>query len=193
MAKPIRTFIAIRASQRVTSNVSRVVNRLAATDAEYNWVDSDNLHVTLNFVGDVVDVEIPELCKLIKNAVEPFEPFDLSLHGVDAFPSKEQPRILWIGTDEGTNELKELYTVLADVLHHWGVNRERKEYIPHMTLGRVKRGGRWNDDMLQLMHRLRNHDGGFCTVQEVVIYSSFMEKGGPTYTPMGRVKLLGSD
>jgi 2'-5' RNA ligase len=191
MAKPIRTFVALRASQRVTSNAVRVIDRLAATQAEYRWVEEENLHVTLNFVGDVVDVEVPELCKIIKNAVQDFEPFSLSLQGVNAFPSTDRPRILWIGVDEGTEELKKIYSVLADVLHHWGVNKERKEYIPHMTLGRISRGGRWNEEMMALMHRLRNHDGGFCQIQEVIVYSSYQDKGGPTYTPMSRIKLQG--
>lgn len=187
----IRTFIALKASQRVTNNVASVVRRLAATCDKYRWVEPENLHVTLNFVGDVVDIEVPELCKLIKNAIEPFESFELSLQGVDGFPSALEPRVLWIGVDEGKETLVSLYKALADVLHHWGVNKDRNEYVPHMTLGRVGRGGRWNEDLLNLVHKLRHHDGGFCHVSEVIVYSSYQERGGPTYTPMARVKLKG--
>lgn len=185
----IRTFIAIKASQRVNNNVAKVVGRLAAVCDQYRWVEPENLHVTLNFVGDVVDIEVPELCKLIKNAIEPLESFDMSLRGVSGFSSEKEPRVLWIGVDEGSENLKQLYQTLADVLHHWGVNKDRNEYIPHMTMGRVSRGGRWNDELLQLVHKLRNHDGGFCHVSEVVVYSSFMDPGGPTYTPMARIAL----
>lgn len=189
----IRTFIAVRASQRVNNNVARVIGRLGALSDGYNWVEPENLHVTLNFVGDVVDIEVPELCKLIKDAVEPLPAFDMSLQGVSGFPDVEQPRVLWIGVDEGGDRLRELYRVLEEVLHHWGVNKDRNEFVPHMTLGRIKRGGRWNDGLMELVHKLRNHDGGFCYVDEVVIFSSFLEKRGPTYTPMARVKLKGSD
>ena len=187
----IRTFIAIKTSQRVTNNVAKVIGRLAALSDQYRWVDADNLHVTLNFVGDVVDVEVPELCQLIKHAVEPFEPFELSLHGVSGFSSADEPRVLWIGVDEGAESLKLIYKSLADVLHHWGVNKDRNEYIPHMTLGRLKRGGRWNEELLGLVHKLRNHDGGFCHVEELIVYSSYLERSGPTYTPMARIKLKG--
>lgn len=190
MAK-IRTFIAVKASQRVTNNVSSVVNRLAATNDQYKWVEPENLHVTLNYVGDVVDVEIPELCTLIKNAIEALPSFDMSLQSVSGFSSAQEPRVLWIGVDEGQDALTEIYKTLADVLHHWGVNRDRNEYVPHMTLGRVGRGGRWNDDLLNLVHKLRNHDGGFCHVNEVIIYSSYLDRSGPTYTPMARVRLKG--
>ena len=185
----IRTFIAIRAAQRVNNNVSKVVGRLAATCDQYRWVEPENLHVTLNFVGDVVDVEVPELCKLIKEALQPFESFDMSLQGVSGFSSAEEPRTLWIGTDEGSDSLHAIYKALAGVLHHWGVNKDRNEYVPHMTLGRVARGGRWNEALLALVHKLRNHDGGFCHVDEVIVYSSYLDRSGPTYTPMARIKL----
>ena len=185
----IRTFIGVSASQRVTSNVARVVTRLAASDASYRWVVPENLHVTLNSVGEVRDTELPELLTLIKRTVENFSRFDLSLHGVDGFPNANEPRVIWIGVDEGQDPLREIYGALADKLHHWGVNRERKPYVPHMTLGRLARGGRWNESLLEKMHRLRNHDGGFCQVQEIVVYSSFLDRNKPTYTPMSRIKL----
>jgi 2'-5' RNA ligase len=187
----IRTFIAVNPAQRVNNNVSKVVGRLATLCDQYRWVEPENLHVMLNYVGDVVDIEIPELCKLIKNVVEPMGSFDMSLQGVSGFSSAEEPRTLWIGVDEGAEALRRLYKALEDVLHHWGVNKDRNEYVPHMTLGRVTRGGRWNEELLTLVHKLRNHDGGFWHVGEIVVYSSFQDRGGPTYTPMARVQLKG--
>lgn len=185
----IRTFIGVRASQRVTRNVASVVNRLSMKCDGYRWVVPENLHVTLNFVGDVVDIEVPELCKLIKEAIEPFDSFEMSLHGVSGFTNPAEPRVLWMGVDEGQEELTAIFNALAEVLHHWGVNKERNEFVPHMTLGRLGRGGRWNQELLDLVHKLRHHDGGFCHVSEIIVFSSFMEKSGPTYTPMATLKL----
>lgn len=185
----IRTFIAVRASQRVTANVARVVSRLSAVSDQYRWVLPENLHVTLNFVGDVRDVEVPELCQLVRQTVAPLASFDLSLHGVGGFPDAQQPRVVWMGVDEGEAALREMYLALQDQLHLWGINKDRKPYVPHMTLGRVKRAGRWSEDLLQTMHRLRRHDGGSCHVSEVTVFSSFLDRGGPSYTPMARIPL----
>lgn len=185
----IRTFIAVNASQRVTNNVARLIPRMDAAKAGYRWVEDENLLVQLNSVGNVRDTELPELLKLIKETAETFPSFDLSMQGVSGFPSAEEPRVIWIGVDEGADALKEIYDALADTLHHWGVNRERKPYVPHMTLGRLDRGGRWNDELLDKMHRLRSHDSGFCTVNEICVYSSFQDRSGLAYTPMARIKL----
>jgi 2'-5' RNA ligase len=187
----IRTFIAVAATQRVNNNISRVVQRLAAIQSDYNWVVPENLHITLNFVGDVVDVEVPEFCKLIKGAVENVAPFEMSLHSVGAFPSHEQPRTIWIGVDEGSEQLKSLNKNIEGVLSHWGVNKDRNEYVPHMTIGRIARGGRWNEALLETLHRLRNHDGGTCQVESVIVFSSFLDRSGPTHTPMATIRLRG--
>ncbi len=185
----IRTFIGIKASARVTANIARVVTRLESSEANYRWVEAENLHVTLNFVGDVPDVETHELCKWIRQTVEPFSSFDLSVHGVSGFPNPQQPRIVWAGVSEGTSQLQELNQAIADTLSRWGVNKDRNEYVPHMTLGRLARSGRWNEKLLEQMHRLRNHDGGSCHIQEVTVFASYLDRRGPSYTPMATIKL----
>ena len=187
----IRTFIGVQVPTRVVNNVSRVIGKLDATGADYNWVVPDNLHVTLNFAGDVLDREVHELCRELKATIETHEPFELSLHGVDGFPNAQQPRVLWIGVDEGADSLANLNRDIEHTLSDWGVNKDRNDYTPHMTLGRVKKAGRWNEPMLDLVHRHRNHDGGTCSIDTVTVFSSFLDPGGPTYTPMSRIKLLG--
>ena len=187
----IRTFIGVQVPARMNNNVSRVVGKLDATGAKYNWVVPENLHVTLNFAGDVLDREVHELCQKLKRTIEVHEPFELSLHGVGGFPSVEMPRVLWIGVDEGTDSLISLNRDIEGTLSDWGVNKDRNEYKPHMTLGRLKKAGRWNEKMLDLVHRHRNHDGGACTIDTVTVFSSYLDPGGPTYTPMSRIKLLG--
>ena len=100
----IKTFIAVKVSERVNNNVAKVVGRLAALCDQYRWVEHENQLVGLNYVGEVIDVEVPELCKLIKDAVEPLESFEISLQGVDGFSSAQEPRTLWIGVDQGREE-----------------------------------------------------------------------------------------
>lgn len=185
----IRTFIAVNASSRLNNNAKRVISRLAESKAGFRWVAPETLHVTLNFVGDVVDVEVPELCKLVTRTVQDVPRFDLSLKGVSAFPNTDQPRVVWMGVEEGTDSLTEIYRLLEGSLYEWGVNKDRKAFVPHMTLGRLARDGRWNDELIDLIHRLRNHDGGSCTVSEVVVYSSYLDRSGPTYTVMSRTPL----
>ncbi len=187
----IRTFVAVQASQKVNQNVARCIQRLANSQANYKWVATENLHVTLNFVGDVVDTEVPELCRLIKQEVEGFSAFEMTISGLGAFPNAAQPRTLWIGVELGAEQLRLIYKKIEKVLSHWGVNKDRNEYVPHMTLGRLKRGGRWNDALLEAADRCRRHDAGACNVGKVIVFSSYLDRSGPTHTPMATIHLKG--
>ena len=188
MAK-IKTFISVAASQRVTNNIARVSNRLAAVCDGYNWVPAENLLVTVNFAGEVLDREAAEFCQHIKKATTQFSSFELSLCGVGCFPDTERPRTIWMGVDEGSEQLILMNRELTKVIQDWGFNKEKNAFIPHMTLGTLRRGGQWNAAMLEQLHRLRKHDSGFCTVDKLVVNSSHFDRGAPTFTPMATYRL----
>jgi 2'-5' RNA ligase len=52
MAK-IRTFVAVAVSPKVQAKIAKLIERLALTGTDYKWVDRENLHITLNFLGEV--------------------------------------------------------------------------------------------------------------------------------------------
>ena len=185
----IRTFVALGISQKIRNNAANLMSRLEQTGAQYNWVPEDNLHITLNFVGDLPDTETPQFCREVKQIVEKHERFGVMVSDLGAFPNSNQPRVVWLGVSEGAEELAALNRELAVLLSDWGVPKDKNDYVPHLTLGRVRRGGRWNDELLEKLHRFRNHDGGWFMGSEVIVYSSHLDRSGPSYTPMSRIKL----
>ncbi len=189
----IRTFIAVSVSERIRASASRLIERLSAAGVEYRWLSMENLHITMSFLGDIPDIEVPELCRDIKKVAQQHEPFSVEVAGLGGFPDLTQPRTIWVGVNEGTSELVELNTSLAEVLRDWGIPKEKNKYLPHMTLGRLGRGARWNPQLLSLIDNHAKHVCGACVVNEVIVYSSFLDRIGPTYTPMSRIKLLGDD
>jgi len=188
MAK-IKTFLSVHPSQRVTSNIANVVQKMAARSNAYNWAKPEDLHVTVNFVGEILDREVPEFCKTVKDYVQAFEPFEMSLCGVKAFPNNDQPRTIYLAVDEGRDELVHMNRELTKMIQDWGFNKEKNEFVPHVTLGRLRRGQRPDEAIQESLHRLRNHDSGFCHVGEIKVNSSYMDTSGPSYTPMATFKL----
>lgn len=171
--------------------MARLIDKLANTRAEYRWVEEENLHVTLNFVGDVPEGEVVELCRDVQKKLDGFERFVLGIKGSGAFPNTEKPKTLWLGIEEGAGELKRLYGLLEELLvDEWRFPKDRNEFHPHVTLGRLRRGGRWNQALTNVLEQHSNQNFGMCSVDEVVVNSSHLEKSGPTYTPMVRVKLF---
>lgn len=189
MAK-IRTFIAVNLSSKIRKNASRLIDKMIATRAGYKWVAEENLHITLNFVGDVPENEVTDLCRDVSQRVTGAESFGLTVTGIGGFPSADEPRTIWLGITEGRQELAAINKTIDELLAEWRFPKDRQEFHPHVTLGRLQRGGRWNGALLELIDEDSEHHAGTCSVNEVVVYSSYLDKSGPTHTPMTRVKLL---
>ncbi len=188
----IRTFIAVFASERINNNISRLVDRFAAVNKkQVNWIPLDNLHVTLNFVGEIPDRDIPEFCRDAKAVIEKFEPFELTLGGLDGFPSLESPRTLWVGAEQGGEEMEAMSREITKFLRDWSLGKSRFDFQPHMTIGRIKKGAECPDELSQLVYRFRNHNAGSCHVDKAVICSSTFEGGRPQYAPMATIELRG--
>jgi 2'-5' RNA ligase len=185
----IRTFIAVDISDRIRSAAGRLVSGLAGQCEDYTWVDNSQLHITLNFLGEVPDTMVPEICRVTSGAIDGVESFSMHVQGLGCFPATSKPRVVWLGIEEGAEKLIQLNDQIAEALEGLRIPRERKDFVPHLTLGRLKRGGRWNQQLQDSIAQNEAFDGGSCFVEEVVVYSSFLDRSGPSYTAMSRIEL----
>ena len=82
----IRSFIAIPLAPDVQRAAVRLIKRLSEPNDGIKWVPTDNLHLTLKFLGDVDNTEVPRVCDVLREVCEDFQPFDLHLIGTGGFP-----------------------------------------------------------------------------------------------------------
>lgn len=185
----IRTFIAVVPSDRIRRNLANVINKISPLSSAYRWVREDHLHLTIHFIGNLPNREIPEFCQAVADQIRTIAPFELEIKGIGAFPTDEEPRVIWAGVDQGQAELKRLNQELEPLLAHWGINKDRNKFEPHLTLGRLQRGERWNEALRRELRRLAVHPAGSCLIDKVIVYSSYLDRSGPTYTPMATLGL----
>jgi RNA 2',3'-cyclic 3'-phosphodiesterase len=186
----LRTFIAVAASPEVRSGAVKLMNRLRTSSAVANvkWVAPENLHWTLQFLGDVDERDIPEVCQAVATAAAECEAFDIEARGAGAFPSADSPRTLWIGAGEGTREMSVLHAAVERRLKKRGYRGEERRFIPHITLGRAGRKGQ-PQSLAGELARLADYDAGSMLVDEVTVYSSQLGPEGPTYDVVARAPL----
>jgi 2'-5' RNA ligase len=186
-----RTFIAVEIGADIRDSAVALQEALAKTGAEVKWVGPEGMHVTLLFLGEVDDRELHSVCRAVKEVAESEPPFPLRVSGVGAFPTPRRPKILWAGITDGADALKRLYDRLEAKLLDLGCYRkEERGYTPHLTLGRVKSEADGFALAKELPKRLA-WDGGRTVVDEVLVFSSVLEKDGPVYTVLGRGELKG--
>src|SRR5215831_13551301 len=134
----LRTFIAVDLGQAIRDRCVALQEALARTGTDVKWVGPDNLHVTLLFLGEVVDRDVPALCQAVAGCCAEIEAFPMSVETVGCFPNPRRPRVVWAGVGEGLQPLCALHDDLEVPLLDLGYRREDRRYTPHITLGRVK-------------------------------------------------------
>lgn len=189
MASTIRSFIAVDLTADHKRSLGRLARQLAERWPEYRWCDEDQFHVTLNFLGDVPDEQIPRVCQIMRESLTAHNRFSFDLAGLGAFPKNARPRVVWAGVDQGKSQLSRIYHDLRENLEELRLERDRKAFRPHVTLGRIRNNQRWPDSMIEHLDDRPSLDLGPVDVDEVILYSSFLEKTGPTYTVMDRIPL----
>jgi 2'-5' RNA ligase len=187
---PVRTFVAVAASPAVRQAALTLMSRLRQSEnaRDVKWVAADNLHWTMQFLGDVDERDIPEVCKAVSDAAVEVQPFDLEARGAGAFPSADRPRTLWLGAGQGVKEMCALQKAIERRLKKRGYRGEERRFVPHLTLGRAGRNGRPQSLAAELA-ALADYEGGLMHVDEVTVYSSRLGPDGPTYEPLARAPL----
>ncbi len=197
MKPTIRTFIAVDIAPDIKSMIRKAIKPFRTAYPDIRWVEDDQLHITLKFLGDVPTVEIHEVIETVQAAVREMEAFDLVLEGLGAFPDLDHPRTVWVGISEGLDELQELADRVERSLESLGFHREKRPFTPHVTLGRVKqskpnRGSRKSDCAVrsvslddEFFKKETDRFFGSCPVDEVTVYASELFSDGPQYEMLG--------
>lgn len=190
MAKT-RTFIAVEAVDGVQALAQQTMSRLKPVAEHVKWVEPENLHFTLQFLGDLSDEEIAEVCRRVERVVSRVEPFTIAARGVGGFPRADRPRTLWLGVGEGADEFCRLQATIERNLEDLGFRAELRKFVPHLTLGRVGSPGAGLATLVQELGQLADLAGGQMCVDEVIVYASRLARSGATYYPLAHVRLGG--
>ena len=77
MKQTIRTFGAVEINDTNRTCAGELIGLLQAAGADVKWVEPKNMHLTLQFLGDVPATEIVEVCRAVERAAGEVEPFEL--------------------------------------------------------------------------------------------------------------------
>jgi 2'-5' RNA ligase len=185
----IRTFVAAEPTDEIRSKAEKLVRQLAGHDDGIRWVQPENIHLTLKFLGDVEDREIYSVCSAVKQATSNCQAFELSCRGVGAFPSLHHPRTIWLGVQDAEARLAALYSEVQDSLCNLGFAAESRRFHGHLTLGRVQANRLGQDKLREVIEANSDTVFGPLAVDELIVYASELSRDGPNYTVLGRCPL----
>lgn len=130
-----RLFVAINLDNPTKLALAKIIGQLPNSPA-INKTRVDNLHLTLQFLGDTQENLIPEIQAILDTVAATYQPLQLSFDQIGAFPNWPMPHTIWIGVD--ADNLFKLQTELAQRLIELVPTLELKPFTPHLTLARLK-------------------------------------------------------
>jgi 2'-5' RNA ligase len=187
MSEKLRVFVAVKFSEQVVDALARLIERLRGKpglDSQLKWVAAHNLHMTLQFLGDLNAGLVPKLAGSLGGGYADLKPFEVELGGVGAFPASNRARVLWAGIQRGADGLKALHTATCAVTEGFGFVPEDRPFSAHVTLGRTRARGRKLPDLSQGLDGLAGVELGKCQIGEVHLVKSDLRSSGPVYTTL---------
>lgn len=183
----LRTFIAVEISHSMQETIRQKTESLrrATGTSLVRWVPTQNIHLTLKFLGDVSLANIDTLTQMLRAEADSCPPFDIHISGLGSFPNSKRPRVLFIGI-QAPAELEALYRGIESGTARLGYESEERGFSPHLTLGRVRQYISASDQqrIRKALEEAQVDSLGTARVDSVQIYKSELKPSGSVYTKL---------
>jgi 2'-5' RNA ligase len=170
-----RLFVALP----IPDDVADQLSALQGGVPDANWVQSENFHITLAFIGDVDGGMTEDIDAALATIDGPI--LDIELAGVDHFVDGNQPRALYAGVVK-EERLTRLQEKVSSVLRGEGVKLERRKFRPHVTLAHFNRRAEIGHHMAQFVASHSLFRAGPFEVEHFGLYSSQLRPEGSLYS-----------
>jgi RNA 2',3'-cyclic 3'-phosphodiesterase len=178
----MRLFVAVNPGQQLRDGVATFLDEIRDR-WPLKWVDPQNLHITLRFLGELPEDHLDTLKQTLFTASLDCDRFTVKPGGVGTFPVRGRPRVLYLHMqDDG--RLGELAGRLNHALRSAFPDLPQPEaaYRAHLTLGRTRRGDSCPDG--EALRRLATPGFADVPVHEFQLIQSFLTPSGPIYRNM---------
>jgi RNA 2',3'-cyclic 3'-phosphodiesterase len=176
-----RLFVALEMPESVQSQLSGMLSGVP----EARWVDPENFHLTLRFIGEVDEPTAEEIAAALSRLRMPS--FTLVLDGMGYFESRGRLRALWVGV-RPEPALDALRRKVESTVVAAGLEAEKRKFKPHVTLARFSRTPVEAAGPFLAMHAGIRSTA--FAVESMTLFESVLGQGAPTYYPELEIPLL---
>ncbi|MEW6555730.1 MAG: RNA 2',3'-cyclic phosphodiesterase [Elusimicrobiota bacterium] len=183
----MRLFVTVGISAENKNRISEVQSALKKNQYDIKWTELGNLHLTLKFLGEVEENKIAEITEKLKNAIADTKKFEIIFYKLGIFPNNRFPRVLWVGVENGEQELKSLSEKIETALEPLGFEKEKRAFSAHLTLGRF-RSPKNNEKLVEILKKIQI-EKMLNSVSEILLIKSTLTPKGPIYETIKEFKL----
>jgi len=174
-----RLFVAVKIVPDENFLKSYVALRHVLQLEKISWVKPENFHITLKFLGKTPEDKLSEIRLALQQAAEQIPCFSMKMTGTGIFGSAYKPRVLWFGVENNT-AIHQLGETVLNNLDKAGFPRDRQNFVPHLTIGRINR----IEHKKIFQEAIATHRDDFLQdvpVNRIILYESLLKPSGVIY------------
>ena len=183
----MRTFIGIKIDVSEDLKNAVALLKLRLKDENIKWVDFNNLHVTLGFLGNTEEHVVKQVSQMLEEKFTGFGKIEFSIVGLGVFKNFKDPKIIFSGI-ENREKLIVAHEITRKGLEELDIKIEDRQFNPHLTIGRIKS----LENKKNLQDLIQGYTGvefQQVTITEVIYYESVLLPTGPIYKSISKVLL----
>lgn len=185
----IRSFVAVTLPGTERFALASLMVEMGRDLWGVKWVEEENLHLTLAFLGDVEPARVEAIKAALRGSLAGVASFRVRLEGIGAFPRADRPRVVWVGFVEGVENLTALAGRVREAMERGGSPPDAKPFSAHVTLGRLRRDAQAPPLLCRRLETL-HYEGAAFRVHDVHLMKSQLTPSGPIYHPLDTVRLV---
>lgn len=174
----VRLFVALLLPDEIKSAMGKFIAELKPLSVGVKWVETENLHLTLKFIGETSEKNVASISETIGKAISGSARFDVHIAECGGFPNLRNAKVLWVGMN-GADPAAEMAIQIEQSLVPLGIPAENRPFAPHLTVGRIK----LKINLNALAEKMENahFDAGTVTLDRVALVKSTLTPRGPIY------------
>ena len=181
-------FIAIKVEPNAKTLRAYNYLRRVLSYNSISWIDPDKFHLTLKFLGNTHENIIPNIINVMRATVEAYSVINIELDKIGIFGSSYKPRVIWFGIAKNL-QLEKLVTDLLNNLDTAGFLKDRQNYVPHISFGRINKviDKKFFSDSIDVVN---NTSLQKLSIDRVILYETILTNDGYQYNELFSMPLL---
>ena len=190
--RAFRLFVAISLPEGVKDEIEKAQRDLrAALPGNFiRWTKREQFHLTLKFLGNVVETGVDELINMLRAACLDFSALRLRAERIGFFPDLHFPRVVWVGVNDSNDILPILQNTIETFVKNLTNEPSEKKFTGHVTLGRILRIKKTEAEALKKVAiGMTDRFFGEWVADKVELIRSELSSGGSHYTTLANIPL----
>jgi 2'-5' RNA ligase len=178
----MRAFLAFEVSAPVKQYLQGIIRFMSPRVTGVRWIKSEGQHITVKFFGEIDEITANNVREKLSVIESKFKPFEASIKYIDAFPNKRRARVIVVSLEKGVDIAKAIFHDIEASLLHLGFESEKKDFTPHITLGRKREPSPLLERDIPSLNKMS------FVIDRLVLFRSTLTPQGAIYSPVWEIE-----